>query len=189
MAIFQTTGQAVHFSYVIQAYDTTPQSQMARIMRGVMQKMGISDGTGPSSIDFTGLTPLEVRGQCAMIRGCVRNHLRFTEANALEARYSSDRDTKRFAIRALADYYAPMLGISTSIAMALMWRQHVEHSMRKNFTLRMIATEYGISKSSVHRTEKALQQYLDNIESAALSNLHARFVADGVIEESTQQHG
>ncbi|MET3134969.1 hypothetical protein AAKU55_005272 [Oxalobacteraceae bacterium GrIS 1.11] len=182
MAIFQTSGQAVHFSYVIQGYDATPQSQMARIMHSVMRQLGISDGAGLSSIDLAGLTPLEVRGQCAMIRACVRSHLRPMEAKALEARYSSDRDTKRFAISALADCCGPVVGINPSVALALMWRQHVDRSRKKDFTLRMIATEYGLSKSTIHRAEAALKQHLGTLENLALSNLHARFVADGIIE-------
>lgn len=181
MAIFQTTGQAVHFSYVIQAYDASPQSQMAIIMRNAIRQIGMRG----SSIDFGGLSPLEVRGQCAMIRACVRSHLRPIEACALEARYSSDRDTKRLAIRELAETYAPVIGINPSLALALMWRQHIDQTRRKDFTLRAIAKDYGTSKDTVHRAAKALNDHLHLLEGLALSNLHARFVADEVIEAGT----
>lgn len=182
MAIFQTSGQAVHFSYVIEAYDASPQSQMAMIMRSVMKHL---EGEGVlSSIDFDGLTPIEVRGQCAMIRSCVRNHLRAMEANALEARYSRDRDTKRLAIRALADYYGPIVGINPSLALALMWRQHVDQDRKRDFTLRMIAKDYAVPYSTAQRSAVALSDQLNRLEGSALSNLHQHLVDDDVIESS-----
>lgn len=185
MAIFQTSGQAVHFSYVVQAYDASPQSQMAMIMRAAIKELGARS----SSIDFDGLTPLEVRGQCAMIRACVRTHLRPMEASAIEARYSRDRDTKRVAIRALADYYGPVIGVNASVALALLWRQHVDKKQKKDFTLRQIAKGYAIPFSSAQRAALALNDHLHAMEGLALSNLHERFVASGVIDANTYAHG
>jgi hypothetical protein len=183
MAIFKTSGQAIHFSYVIQAYDASPQSQMAIIMRNGVRQMDRSDASSGPKINFGGLTPLEVRGQCAMIRACVQDHLQPREAWALEARYSRDRDTKRFAIRELANYYGPVLGISADLVLALMWRQHVEKSRQKDFSLRAIASDYSVPYSTVQRAAKALDEHLHALEGMALSNLHGRFVEAGVIEQ------
>ncbi|MGQ5524894.1 hypothetical protein ACUHMQ_16755 [Chitinimonas sp. PSY-7] len=119
MAIFRSVSQAVHFAYLIQAYEPHAESQMAGNLRRMMNEHLILEiaklrqtlattaspakqrqlqgklqslldeqthGAG-SSIDFGELDKLEVRGQCALIRAAVRDHLPSQEMFAIEARY------------------------------------------------------------------------------------------------------
>ncbi len=119
MAIFRSVSQAVHFAYLIQAFEVHAESQMATTLRRMMQEQLILEiaklqhalartdapakrrqlqlklqalideqgqGAG-STIDIGDLNRLEVRGQCALIRAAVRDHLPSPEKFAIEARY------------------------------------------------------------------------------------------------------
>lgn len=74
-AMFRSTSQALHFSYMIQAYEVSVENIMSKAIRAIMKELGIWNEGDPSTVDFSGLSPLEIRGQCAMIRAIVRDRL------------------------------------------------------------------------------------------------------------------
>jgi hypothetical protein len=90
-AIFRSTSQALHFAYMIQAYDVSVESVMAKAIRGLMKELGIWDTGKPSTVDFGGLSRLEVRAQCAMIRAVVIDRLPDPESWTIQARYNVDQ--------------------------------------------------------------------------------------------------
>ncbi|WP_374349192.1 hypothetical protein [Chitinimonas sp.] len=88
MSTFQTIHQALHFAYTIQAYEIGAESAMTKALRRIMMELGLWEEAGTTStVDFGGLDRQEVRGQCAMIRAMVADHLPEHERWAVEARY------------------------------------------------------------------------------------------------------
>jgi hypothetical protein len=74
-SIFMSVPRALHFAYLIQAYEAAPESIMARIMRAHVEDCDIWEPRKAKTIDFGGLNALEVRAECAGIRAAVERVL------------------------------------------------------------------------------------------------------------------
>jgi len=97
-AIFESTTQALHVSFLIMAveprqknalrqalirYIEEVRSPSANLLDWLNQLRGESSGT----VDFSGLTMDEIRAQCAMVTQIVRDHLPAPEMHAVRARH------------------------------------------------------------------------------------------------------
>lgn len=182
-AMFRTVSQALHFSYVLEQYPPHAMSQMSSVIRTVKREMGVAEDSRTSTVDLSGLSPLEARHQCADIRAAVRSQLTTVEAHVLEARYSQDRDTKRLAIRAIAHYCLPLMSVGEDIVKALAWRHYATPDRQeKEWTYREIAASYQISKGKAQRAGEYLSHTIRAIENAALDRLRYRFEDAGIVD-------
>lgn len=189
--IFQSASQAIHFAFLMEAYPPAPESQMAKVMRRLIQSMGI---TRSSTIDLGGLSPLEIQAQCAMIRAAVKTHLRSPESWVLQARYGineSDMEDgkpvlsfslQRFrAIGALAKYLMVDYEGMTELSMYLVIARIMDNRVHKT-TARKLADDFGKSHSFFIRLEKDLAIRLVKLERIAISNIEPIFIRHGVID-------
>lgn len=181
--IFKSVSQALNFSYDIEQYPPGALSQMNGILTKLRASLGEQEQVEPSTVNFGGLTPLEVRYQCDTIRGKVREQLPPRLASAIEARYSGDRDTKRFAVRAVAQLVVNELAWAEELALALTWRHYMPKERRdKDFTLRQLADSYGTTKSRAGRMAGRLDVYIAALELEAHALLALPFALDKIIE-------
>ena len=106
-AVFRTVNQALHVSYLMAVLPPTQKSPTQVLISDLMDQAGVKrevekDGT----INFRGLTPLEVRAQCAIVIAAVRDHLQPPERHAIEAWYAHDA-RKAEGVRFLRDWCTP----------------------------------------------------------------------------------
>lgn len=85
--IFMSVPRALHFAYLIQAYEASPESLMARIMRQHVEDCDIWEPRKARTVDFGGLNALEIRAECAGIRGHIERVLPDLERAVIKARY------------------------------------------------------------------------------------------------------
>jgi len=86
--IFRSVTQALHFSFIMMTMPATSKSATQLVIERMLEDAGFrEDEDEPGSIDFAGLSALEVRGQCALILSAVNSHLPKPEADAVKARY------------------------------------------------------------------------------------------------------
>lgn len=181
--IFKTANQALHFSYVIEQYPPDTLSQMHGILESLRRESGEPHELRMTTVDMSGLTPLEIRSQCSDIRAQVRAQLQPLQAQLLEARFSQDRDTKRHAIRAIAEHVAPQLALPVDVALALAWRHYVDKERRqRDFTFRQIAESYAITKSAAHRAAGQLEAIITQLEGDAVGMLAPIFELANIID-------
>lgn len=85
--IFRSVDQALHVAFLMDVLPVRERSQMGRIIARMMVEAGVTAGRSEAgSVNFGGLSPLEVRGQCAMIRAAVKDHLAQHHACSVWAR-------------------------------------------------------------------------------------------------------
>jgi len=183
-AIFRNVSQALHFSYVIQQYPADGHSQLHRVIGMVKREMGVALDEHDTTLNLGGMSPLEIKAQCADIRAQVRHRLDELHAQALEARFSEERDVKRFAIRCLAVHAAPQLAVSFDCALALCWRHYTPKERRdRDFTFRQLGEAYGISKDKAARSANRLALLLADLEADGMEGLAPGFERAGIVDQ------
>ena len=178
--IFRSVNQALHFSFLMETLPVSQKSQMEAIYRQGGKRV-VFDDYHHSTIHFGGLSPLEVRGQCAMVRGAVVDHLVEQERQAVLARYSF-RTEKALAVRAMRDYSLPLLSCQDewpTIAMA--WSIFGTDQQRDGLSVRLIADEYCLSKSAVARDVGEIRRTARTLENRARDKLSDLFRLHGLI--------
>ncbi len=173
--IFRDTSQAVHFAFVIEQYPVGPRSSLASAVRAAMLEVGESR----SGIDFGGLSPLEIHAECQRITKALNDRLQRHEAAALIAKFSHDQQQKDVAIKNIATHIAPaLLGAinDRQLLFKVVERHYIPDDQRgPQWSLRALATEFKVSKDRLHRVTKVLEQYAQQLEILALSNLRRAF--------------
>lgn len=196
--IFQSTSQAIHFSYLIEAYEPGAESAMGKIIRKRMEELGIAqDANINSTVDFAGLNAMEVRGQAAMIRSAITIHLTKPEGWALKARYGLTRvaehkgrpktysfSSERLdALRNLATYLAPAFMAHKICERTTLWLitkacGEIE-AVRPSF--RDIEVLTGASKSQLCRFYPEVRKMLKGLEQRGIDRLTPLFKKEGIV--------
>lgn len=193
-AIFRSTSQALHFAYLIEAYEVSVESIMSKAMRIIMMELGLWNTGEQSTVNFGGLNALEVRAQCAMIRAAVRSRLPAPEAWAVQARYGINEITladgrrkpvfsrERYdAIMRLGDWLAPSFSNFNPLAVDLLVARAVDKRV-VDVTFRQMAENFGLDHSTYAYALKRVRGKLEVLEKMAINRLEPAFMADGLVE-------
>lgn len=194
--IFRSTSQALHFAYLIEAYEVSVESIMSKAMRIIMMELGLWNTGEPSTVNFGGLNALEVRAQCSMIRAAVRDRLPAPEAWAVQARYGINEiiladgqrkpvfSRERYdAIMRLGDWLSPTFSHFNPLAVDLLVARAVDKRVA-DVTFRQMAEQFGASKDTWNRALHDVKKRLEGLEKLAINRLEPAFVADGLVEEN-----
>lgn len=197
--IFSSTSQALHFSYLIEAYEPGAESAMGKIIRKRMQELGLETGEREeSTINFNGLDAMEVRGQAAMVRSAVNLKLIASEAWAVKSKFGITRvfekqgggKTYNFtaeridAMRNLAIFIAPIFASSQGItAHAILWLiakacGEIE-AVRPSF--RDIEEMTGASKSQLCRIYPEVKKMCKTLTQRGEDRLMPLFKSEGLV--------
>jgi len=198
--MFRSTQQALHVSFLMATLPVTQKGNTQAMLERLMEDAGIAreirrDGT----LNFGGLSPMEVRGQCAMVRGAVDHHCEPYQRAAITAWFSSADDTggktaaevdahrrKVYAITALHGLVQARMSIESFDAQKLvMWHVHARGRLRDRLTERAIAGEFQIPKTTLHRNIVAVSQTCSALRRGGMERLEALFVRDGLVEDSS----
>jgi hypothetical protein len=191
-SIFMSVPRALHFAYLIQAYEAAPESIMARIMRAHVEDCDIWEPRKAKTIDFGGLNALEVRAECAGIRATVERVLDGVDLAVIRARYGLteyvDEDgERRFffsrerakAIENLASLvFVPQYPEEKQTVLDLLVARHFASRKTTPITLRAIADAFGKSHTHYGRIAKRIEEQLIAIENRALDALTPHFTSE-----------
>jgi hypothetical protein len=114
-AIFQTTGQALHVAFLVMSQEARQDGPLRKALIQILEQqdtltkrqrewMNQLIGQGSGTVNFSGLTSDEIRGQCAMITQSVRDQLMAPERYAVIGAYTHMPLEKAEAVRYLSDY-------------------------------------------------------------------------------------
>ncbi len=179
--IFNSVQQALHFSFLMKILPATQKSVMQALIDRLMEDMGIVQEREQGTINFGGLSSLEIRGQCAMVRGAVEHHLPAPEVHAVHARYAHQAE-KASGVRGIRDYAAPMLTThSDTPTLAIAWSIFGTKKQRDGLSTYHIAKEAGLSQSTVQRDLTAMKNVAKMLEDRAIERLTSVFQKDNLI--------
>jgi hypothetical protein len=191
-AIFQSTEQALHVSFLILSVPAMGENKFRQFLIQVLeqapnltkrQEVWLEQLRGERSgtVDFGGLSQMEVRGQCAMIVAAARDRLPSTESAALLARFGIGEDQQRGVVR-LALHARRSCGLGLKPCSKLTARHYLPRRRRDELSLRDLADEFKLTKDSVQRAALWMRKHYSAIEALAIARLDPKFKAQGVVE-------
>ena len=186
--IFTSVGQALHVSFLMAILPPTQRVSTQVLIDSIREQLGKTEARIASTINLGGMSPLEFRGQCAMITAAAHHHLTAPEYAAVRARFGHQR-TKADGVQELADYVQPASGVTNSLAVrAIVWSQYHRGSQRAadRWSLRAIERETGVTVSALRRCVDVVRQTGEALERRADERLAALFERTGVIPARTE---
>jgi len=155
--IFRSVEQALHLAFMMEILPVMQKSQMQIMLDRLIKQRFMQETIEYRSINFSGLSPLEIRAQCAMIRGVVEHHLLKHESDAIHARYGF-QVCKANGVRGVRDYCLPIMTIKGNIpTLAMAWGVYGTKRQREDLSSRRIAEEFSLSQSSVTRNMRVIR--------------------------------
>ncbi|ACC72560.1 hypothetical protein PPMP20_26650 [Paraburkholderia phymatum] len=199
LAIFADTIVALHVSYAIRATRSVPATSMRNVLRTIMESAEMMNrqqmdwlerliGRPSRLVDFGGLSQSEVHAQAVMITEAVRRRLPEHESYVLMARFARDID-KCAGVYGVADHLlASGSPVTHREAITdLVWRRYLPREYQGGFSLRDIEGRTRVSKSSLGRAARWLDDECDEVELSALHHLEDMFVEQGVVRYTVME--
>jgi hypothetical protein len=188
-AVFSSTGQALHVSFLMEVLPMSQKGGTQLVIESLKRRYARADDHGPGSLNADGLSPIELRGQCAMVRGSVDHHLTEPERAAVWARHGH-QVRKATGVVGLSAYLAPLVAMRHGDALrALTWSVFAplttgrdRRGRAADWTLRKIERAYGVPKSTLHDARLTLRHHAHYLERAAEARLQELFERTGLIE-------
>lgn len=180
--IFQNVGQALHVAFLMQILPVTQKVSTQMLIDALRQASGKMEARIASTINMGGMSPLEFRGQCAMVTAAAQHHLMAPEFAAVRSRFGHQL-TKAQGVMALAEYLQPQSGIDHNWALrALVWSHYHRGSQRSadRWSLRDIETETGVPRRRLGEALQVVRDMGNALERRAEVRLEALFARTGL---------
>ena len=195
-AIFRSVSQALHVSYLMATLPVTSKCSTQTLIEMLREQAGQPRERAEQregGVNFSGMTPLEVRGECAKTIGAVNHHCTPIERAAIEGWFIQAEPDKRghramFAAKteamwALREHCASAFTIEgESPRLLILWQIHSQGRARDICTERAIAGQYCLSQPTVHRNIVAVGKVCAALRRRGMDRLQALWERDGKIE-------
>ena len=181
--VFQDAVHALHVSYLIHSMPARQVSPTAVVIDMLVKQNRVWDELPPPGdrrVNFSGLSPLEVRAQCAQVVAMVNHLPHHAEASACRAIYGHQA-IKASGVRAMALYLEPILKLSGDACLYVAWHVFMTPKQREGVTLSDIASKFGLTIESVRYAARAMRGYGVSLHDRAVSALTDRFATGGLI--------
>ncbi len=193
-AIFKSATQAIWMAYLLEGLPVKRASGLQMAIDEALKALGQAEPRQASTVNFGGLSDLEVRGQAAMIRYAVEAMISKPQSWAIRARYGmtviryeagqrtmSFGGDRQICIRELAKHLAPGYDTMPTDAVKLLIARLCasEDCMQPSF--RQIEQATKTSKSALERAEKRLKKQVFSLIRIGIDELSPFFERDGVI--------
>lgn len=205
--IFQDAGQAVHVAFVVlgqEASHGTPfRTALLRVMEQSTLDVGQQHwldqlrGDRAGTVDFVGLSTLDVRAQCALIAQAIKK-LPEVEMWVLQAKYGQTdfedvAGVRRFAfsaeriaaIHGLSKWMAPMFSRIKPLALDCMLGRMFANHKRIDISARDLAAQFGGCHKKYIRASYKMKNHLRMLEEKAIARLGPYFAEHGLIREDS----
>jgi hypothetical protein len=202
--IFQDAGQAVHVAFVVMGQEASQGTPFRAALLRVMEQSTLDDGQRhwldqlrgerAGTVNFDGLSTLDVRAQCALIAQAIRTRLPAPEMWVLQAKYGQtdfeDVDGERrfafsaeriAAIQGLSEWIAPMFSRIKPLALDCMLGRMFANHRKIDISARDLAAQFGGNHTRYVRASFKMKNQLRILEDMAIARLEPYFVEHGLV--------
>lgn len=191
-AVFRSVHQALHIAFLMEALPPMQKGSTQLFIEDLLRQNFMLEEVPEADRTFRtrGLSPIEIRGQCAMVRATVQDHLTNPERHAVWARFGQQvTRTKAQGVDGLAEYLTPLSGTRANVVKVLCWAIYTPRStMRdretgrtKEWSLRDIEKQYGVPRSTLGEAQKRVRHHAEALEKIALARLHDLYSRKGLV--------
>lgn len=198
-AIFASTPQALHVAFLVMDQPVREKNGLRIALIRIIESIGTLNrrqaafleylyGEKSGSVNFEGLSPLEVRGQCAMITGCVLHQLPPAERHAIWIRFGHGIERKQGVIW-MSKKLRTVLNITNLDAIRyLVAEQSLPRDGRDpEKTFKYIAKETDVAVRTLERAAMTIRKQLRAYENSAYDTLTPLFERDGVVAAAGEE--
>lgn len=198
--VFRSVHHALHIAFLMEALPPTQKGSTQIFIEDLLRQNFLLDEVPEEERSFRvkGLSPIEIRGQCALVRAAVQDHLTNPERHVVWARFGQQiTRTKAQGVAGLAEYLAPLCDQqSAEVVKALCWALFTPRTtMRdrttgrtKEWSLRDIGRQYGVARSTLGETQKRIRHHSEALEKHALARLHELFLRTSLVPDEDEAH-
>jgi hypothetical protein len=204
-SIFKSAGQAVHVAFVVMGQEASHGAPFRAALLRVMEQATLETeqqrhwldqlrGKLSGTVNFAGLSTLDVRAQCALIAQAIRTKLPEAEMWVLQAKYGKtdfeDVDgVRRFAfsaeriaaIQGLSKWMAPAFSRIKPLALDCMLGRMFANHKKIDISARDLAEQFGGSHMKYVRASYKMKNLLRILEDQAIDRLEPYFAQHGLI--------
>lgn len=189
--VFTSVGQALHVSWLMEILPVTQKVSTQVLIDSIKQQLGKVEARVSSTINMGGISPLEFRGQCALVRGACENHLPAPELAAIRCRFGHNEGpihTQATGMVTLAMYLRPRVQVDPSALLSLVGNQYIRTGQRDRQarvhrpSLREIHEETGISTQTLRTALEQVRIVGGSLEKLAHDRLQEIFERTGLIQ-------
>jgi hypothetical protein len=209
-AIFENASQAIHVAFTIMGEDAPQDSTLRKSLIRILESMDLPQGkqrswleqlrgTPSETVHFGGLSPSDVRAQCALITLSVESKLPGPERWAIQAKYGKTdfediEGKRRFAfsaerieaIRQLAGWLSPSFAELPRAALDCMVAKFYAKHKKTTISFRDLAKSFGHNRMTYARAFEKLKVHLRALENMAVMRLTPYFEEQGLVEISQE---
>lgn len=183
--IFKSTMQAIHVSYMLASLPASEKGNTQSIIEWMREKAGKPEAEVPEelrTVNFSGLTRLQVRCQCAYVRAAVERMCVAPEIHALRIKFAND-STKADAVRYLAEYLRDGAFVSRELKMHVLWYLFMSNETRREYGLSLRAFEgkYGMDHVAIQRECAAIMRTTNALREVGARRVTAYLIAKRVV--------
>ncbi|USE78920.1 hypothetical protein NDR89_19995 [Cupriavidus gilardii] len=212
-AVFADTRQALYVAHMVMALPPRQGSpfrtSLIRMLEGAPRLSATQSDwleqlrgqPGDSTVNFSGLTSDEVRGQCAMVVSTVDSKLPAPERAVIRARFvpaeyeemvRGDKYSRRFfysrerveAIGYLGDWLAPTVTAVSRDALDFLVAKVFANHQKLVISYRHLADQFGGNHMTYARAFATVRDRMRELEAVAVDRLTPYFEASGLIERA-----
>jgi hypothetical protein len=204
-SIFQSIGQALQVAYLVMSVDPRQDAPMRTALLRMMEATKNLTpeqadwydelrGSVSGTINFSGLTSIEIRAQCALITLSVRSKLPPQEMWAIQARYGQVEHEvasakKRYAfpaeriaaIQGLSQWLNPLFPRINSLALDCILAKNYANHAKVEISFRDLEKSFGENHMVYARAFPKIKEHLAEVEKQATDRLAKYFVSQGII--------
>lgn len=194
-AIFRSTQQALHVSYLVMAEPVRERMAFRLALIRIIESIGtlnkrqaafldyLYGEKGGGSVNFEGLNPLEVRGQCALITAAVVHHLTPAERHAIWVRFARNIQRKEGVIWLSKSLRAKLNLTNIDAVRYLVAEQSLPKDQRDpEKTFKYISEQTDIPVRTLERAANTIRKHLRQLENSSYDKLTPMFELHGVVE-------
>jgi hypothetical protein len=211
-SIFDSAGQAVHVALVVMGQEASQGTPFRAALMRVMEQATLETaqqrhwldqlrGDRAGTVNFSGLSTLDVRAQCALIAEAIRTRLPEIEMWVLQAKYGrtdfEDVDGERrfafsaeriAAIQGLSKWMAPMFSRIKPLALDCMLGRMLANHKQIDISVRDLAAQFGGSHTKYVRASFKMKNQLRILEGMAIDRLEPYFAEQGIVPAAPPRH-
>ena len=186
--VFEDAGHALHVAFLIHSLPPNVKSPTALLIDALVKKNHTWDeqpAARTAMVNFSGLSPMEVRAQAAQVVAMVEHLPHAGEVAACKAVYGYQQ-VKADGVRALAGYVEPVLSqgseaTAKDYALYVAWLCFMSKAQREEVGPQDVAKRFGTTAQQVSADCAVVRRYASALQRRALTQLQARFEDGGLV--------
>jgi hypothetical protein len=198
-AIFKSTAQALSLAYLVMSEPVREKMAFRLALIRIIESVGALNkrqaafldylyGTKEGTVNFEGLSPLEIRGQCALITAAVKHHAKKGQQAAILIRHGVGAEKMGAVIWMSRQIRAKLNITSTDAIRYLVAEQSLPKDQRDpEVTFKYISDQTGVPVRSLERAAMTIRKHLRELENSAYDTLTPMFERDGLVRSEMQE--